>query len=109
MATTASHERSFDANRVPMKKIKYFYNTHTLRYEKLEIPLRVQLLKVFGFIASALVTSFIILFIGQKYFPSSNERQLQVENSNLRYTYKLLNKEVDELNERMAALEKRDN
>jgi murein DD-endopeptidase MepM/ murein hydrolase activator NlpD len=92
-----------------MKKIKYIYNTHTLRYEKLEIPLRVQLLKVFGFIASALVTSFIILFIGQKYFPSTNERQLQVENANLRYTYKLLNKEVDEMNERMAALEKRDN
>ena len=92
-----------------MKKIKYFYNTHTLRYEKLEIPFRVRLLKVFGFIAAALVTSFIILFIGQKYFPSTNERQLQVENANLRYSYKLLNKEVDELNERMAALEKRDN
>ena len=92
-----------------MKKIKYFYNTHTLRYEKLEVPLRVKLLRVFGFIAAALVTSFIILFIGQKYFPSANERQLQVENANLRYSYKLLDKEVDELNERMVALEKRDN
>jgi murein DD-endopeptidase MepM/ murein hydrolase activator NlpD len=92
-----------------MKRIKYFYNTHTLRYEKLETPLRVKLLRVFGFIAAALVTSFIILFIGQKYFPSANERQLQVENANLRYSYKLLNKEVDELNERMVGLEKRDN
>lgn len=92
-----------------MKKIKYFYNTHTLRYEKLETPLRVKLLRVFSFIASALVTSFIILFIGQKYFPSANERQLQVENANLRYSYKLLNGEVDELNQRMVALEKRDN
>ena len=92
-----------------MKKIKYFYNTHTLRYEKLEIPLRVKLLRVFGFIASALVTSFIILFVGQKYFPSANERQLQQENANLRYSYRLLNSEVNELNERMAALEKRDN
>ena len=92
-----------------MKKIKYVYNTHTLRYEKLEVPLRVKLLRVFGFIATALVTSFIILFIGQKYFPSANERQLQQENANLRYTYKLLNGEVNELNERMTALEKRDN
>ena len=92
-----------------MKKIKYFYNTHTLRYEKLETPLRVKLLRVFGFIATALVTSFIIVLIGQKYFPSSNERQLQQENANLRYTYKLLDGEVSELNERLAALEKRDN
>jgi murein DD-endopeptidase MepM/ murein hydrolase activator NlpD len=94
---------------IVMKKIKYFYNTHTLRYEKLEVPLRVKLLRVFGFIASALVTSFIILFVGQKYFPSANERQLQQENANLRYSYRLLNSEVNELNERMAALEKRDN
>lgn len=92
-----------------MKKIKYFYNTHTLRYEKLETPLRVKLLRVFGFIATALVTSFIIVLIGQKYFPSANERQLQQENANLRYTYKLLDGEVSELNERLAALEKRDN
>ncbi len=92
-----------------MKKIKYFYNTHTLRYEKLEVPLRVKLLRVFGFIASALVTSFIILLVGQKYFPSANERQLQQENANLRYSYRLLNSEVNELNQRMAALEKRDN
>jgi hypothetical protein len=31
-----------------MKKIKYYYNTHTLRYEKLEVPLRVKLLRVFA-------------------------------------------------------------
>jgi murein DD-endopeptidase MepM/ murein hydrolase activator NlpD len=92
-----------------MKKIKYYYNTHTLRYEKLETPLRVKLLRVFGFIATALVTSFIILLVGQKYFPSANERQLQQENANLRYSYKLLNAQVGELNERMVGLEKRDN
>ncbi len=92
-----------------MKKIKYFYNTHTLRYEKLDTPLRVRLLRVFGFIASALVSSFLILLVGQKYFPSANERQLQVENANLRYSYKLLDKEVDELNGRLASVEKRDN
>jgi murein DD-endopeptidase MepM/ murein hydrolase activator NlpD len=92
-----------------MKKVKYFYNTHTLRYEKLEVPLRVRLLRVFGFIAAALVTSFIIVLVGQKYFPSANERQLQQENANLRYSYKLLDGEVNELNERLSALEKRDN
>lgn len=92
-----------------MKKIKYFYNTHTLRYEKLETPLRVKLLRVFGFIAAALFTSAIIILIGQKYYPSENERQLQKENDNLRYTYKLLGAQINELNQRIAGLEKRDN
>jgi murein DD-endopeptidase MepM/ murein hydrolase activator NlpD len=92
-----------------MKKIKYFYNTHTLRYEKVEIPLRVKLLRVFGFIAASLVTSLIILLIGQKYFASTREKQLIQENANLHYTYKLLNDEVNQLDERMDLLEKRDN
>ena len=46
-----------------MKKIKYFYNTYTLRYEKLITPLRVKLLRVFGFVAAAVVTAFIIVAI----------------------------------------------
>jgi hypothetical protein len=44
-----------------MKKIKYYYNTHTLRYEKLVIPLRVKLLRILGFIAAAIVTALIIV------------------------------------------------
>lgn len=92
-----------------MKKVKYFYNTHTLRYEKLVTPLRVKLLRVFGFIAAALTTSFVIVMIGQRYFPSANERLLQQENANLRYSYNILEKQVDDLEQRLVSLEKRDN
>ncbi|MEI9944125.1 MAG: hypothetical protein WDN26_07850 [Chitinophagaceae bacterium] len=45
-----------------MKKIKYYYNTNTLRYEKLEVPLRVKLLRIFGFIAAAFVYRRIYFF-----------------------------------------------
>jgi murein DD-endopeptidase MepM/ murein hydrolase activator NlpD len=92
-----------------VKKVKYFYNTHTLRYEKLVTPLRVKLLRVFGFIAAALTTSFIIVLIGQKYFPSANERTLQLENANLKSSLRILDQQIEELEQRMAALEKRDN
>lgn len=92
-----------------MKKVKYFYNTHTLRYEKLETPLRVKLLRVFGFIAMALVTSYIIILVGQKYYPSEREDMLQKENESLKYSIKLLQGEVEQINQRMVALEKRDN
>lgn len=89
----------------PLKKVKYFYNTHTLRYEKLVTPLRVKLLRVFGFIATALTTSFIIVLIGQKYFPSANERSLQQDNANLRSNLRILDQQLEELEQRMAALE----
>ena len=92
-----------------MKKIKYFYNTHTLRYEKLETPLRVKLLRVFGFIAAALVTSVIIVLIGQRYFPSNNERTLRNERDQLTYQLKILQQQLAEIDQRVDAVEKRDN
>lgn len=92
-----------------MKKVKYYYNTHTLRYEKLVTPLRVKLLRIFAFIATALTTSFIIVMVGQRYFPSANERKLQAENTMLRSNYRLLDRELTKLEERMLALERRDN
>ena len=66
-----------------MKKIKYYYNTNTLRYEKLETPLRVTLLRVLGFLSSAIVTALILVSIAYKYFPSANEKRLMQRNEAL--------------------------
>lgn len=92
-----------------MKKTKYIYNTHTLRYEKAVTPLWVKLLRVLGFVAAAIVSSFIIVLLAQRYFPSGNERALRTENNTLRYSYRVLQKEMNALEQRMATLEKRDN
>jgi murein DD-endopeptidase MepM/ murein hydrolase activator NlpD len=92
-----------------LKKVKYFYNTHTLRYEKLITPLRVKLLRIFGFIAATLVSAFILISLVQKYFPSAAERALRQENANLRYGYGILERQITDLEKRMVAMEKRDN
>ncbi|MET0243539.1 MAG: M23 family metallopeptidase [Flavitalea sp.] len=92
-----------------MKKIKYYYNTNTLRYEKLETPLRVTLLRVFGFISAALVTAIIIVSIAYRYFPSANEKRLMQTNERLRENYGLLQDRTVELQRQMLTLEKRDN
>ena len=67
-----------------MKKIKYYYNTNTLRYEKLETPLRVRVLRIFGFIAAAFVTAVIISLIAFKFVGSPNEKLLGFENQRLK-------------------------
>ncbi|RYG05462.1 MAG: M23 family peptidase [Chitinophagaceae bacterium] len=92
-----------------MKKIKYYYNTNTLRYEKLETPLRVTLLRVFGFISAALVTAIIIVSIAYRYFPSANEKRLMQTNERLRENYGLLQDRTVDLQRQMRTLEKRDN
>jgi murein DD-endopeptidase MepM/ murein hydrolase activator NlpD len=92
-----------------MKKIKYYYNTNTLRYEKLEIPLRVKLLRIFGFIAAAFVTAALISYFAFQFVGSPNEKILRSQNENLRYRYKELNDRVKTIQTQMQELEKRDN
>ena len=77
-----------------MKKIKYFYNTNSLRYEKLETPLRVKLLRIFGFIAAAIVTAAIISFFAFRFVGSPNEKLLSMENERLQDKYHELNDQV---------------
>jgi hypothetical protein len=92
-----------------MKKIKYFYNTNTLRYEKLETPLRVTLLRILGFFSASIVTALILVSLAYRYFPSANEKRLMQRNENLKDDYYVLNERVKKLQDQMVSLEKRDN
>lgn len=92
-----------------MKKVKYFYNTHSLRYEKLTTPLRVKLLRVFGFIATSIVTAAIIVAIGFKYIGSPNERILRHQLEDYQDSYTLINERLKQLQQKIGDLEKRDN
>lgn len=92
-----------------MKKVKYYYNTHTLRYEKLETPLRVRLLRVFGFIAASLVAAAILVAIAFQYIESPKEILLRQENDDLKENYEVLKDRTDQLHKQMLELENRDN
>ncbi len=92
-----------------MKKIKYFYNTNTLRYEKLETPLRVKLLRVLGFISAAIVTAIIIVSIAYRYFPSATEKRLIQDNQELQQQFEVLEERTKKIQQQVTELEKRDN
>jgi murein DD-endopeptidase MepM/ murein hydrolase activator NlpD len=92
-----------------MKKIKYYYNTNSLRYEKLETPLRVKLLRVFGFIAAAFVTAAIISFFAFRFVGSPNEKLMQMENERLQDKYTELNDRLKAAQQQVSELVKRDN
>ena len=92
-----------------MKKIRYYYNTSTLRYEKLEIPLRVKLLRFFGFIAAALVTAMLISYLAFRFIGSPGEKILRIENERMKDQYKELSAQLKSVQEQMHELEKRDN
>ena len=92
-----------------MKKIKYFYNTNTLRYEKLVTPLRVLLLRVFGFFSVLLVSSALVIWIYTKFIPRPSDKESNLRLDLMKDNYAVLNEKVKVLQEQMAGLEKRDN
>ena len=92
-----------------MKKIKYYYNTNTLRYEKLETPFRVKLLRVFGFVAAALVTAGLISYLAIQFIGSPKEKILQQQNEDLKDNYRQLKDRTQSIQQQMQELEKRDN
>jgi murein DD-endopeptidase MepM/ murein hydrolase activator NlpD len=92
-----------------MKKIKYFYNTHSLRYEKYETSLRVKILRVFAFIATAVVSAGIIVAFAFQYINSPKELILRQRNDDLKQDYATLSNRLQQMQMQMNELEKRDN
>lgn len=92
-----------------MKKIKYYFNTHTLRFEKVDTPLKVRLLQLFGFIAASIVTGVVIVAILFQYIDSPKEKLLRQQNESYKANYSLIQQRLKQLELQMNELESRDN
>jgi murein DD-endopeptidase MepM/ murein hydrolase activator NlpD len=92
-----------------MKKVKYYYNTNTLRYEKLVVPLRVKLLRILGFLATAIVTGLIIVAFAFRFLDSPKEKLLRMQYERSQQDFMSINGKVRDLEQRLKQLEKRDN
>lgn len=92
-----------------MKKIKYFYNANTLRYEKLVTPLRVKLLRVFGVLSALLVSSVLVIVLYTRFVPRPQDKMLLYRYDAMKENYGVLSSRVKALEQEMLALEKRDN
>lgn len=92
-----------------MKRIKYYYNTHTLKYEKLVVPLRVKLLRFFVFIVASVLTAFAIVLIASRFIPSPRLKMAELKYEKMLQNYEALVDETEKLQHQMALLEKRDN
>jgi len=92
-----------------MKKVKYYYNTNTLRYEKLVVPLRVKLLRIMGFLASAIVTALIIVAFAFRFLDSPKEKILRLQYERSQQDLGVISSRIKLIDQQMKQLEKRDN
>lgn len=92
-----------------MKKIKYYYNTQTLRYEKLETPLRIRLLRALGFLSALIVTSVVVIYVYNRFFPKPQAIEANRRHEIMMQNYKMIQAKVNELEFEIERLEERDN
>jgi murein DD-endopeptidase MepM/ murein hydrolase activator NlpD len=92
-----------------MKKIKYFYNTQTLKYEKLVVSVRVKILRILGFISAAIVTGILFLSVAYRFLDSPKEKVLRSDIDNMKEEYNALQGRIAELKGQLDELQHRDN
>ncbi len=91
-----------------MRREKFIYNTQTLRYEKVEESLSTKILRVFGFICTALLTAFIFTLAAHRFFPSPKEKALMREIDHMKLKYEHVLGDLDVLNQELDNLQQRD-
>lgn len=92
-----------------MSKVKYYYDSETLSYRKIEKKKRRTLKFVSVFILAAALFGFLTVFITSQYIESPKEKALKRELSNMQLQYELLNRKMDEAQLVLEDIANRDN
>jgi murein DD-endopeptidase MepM/ murein hydrolase activator NlpD len=92
-----------------MPKVKYHFNTHTLKYDKVIVSWKKRLLRVLGFLASAVVFASVIVLIAYNFFDSPKEKQLRRQLAETTFQLDLLKQRADQVEDVLRDIQDRDN
>ncbi|MFT5166855.1 MAG: murein DD-endopeptidase MepM/ murein hydrolase activator NlpD [Saprospiraceae bacterium] len=91
-----------------MRKEKFVYNTQTLRYEKVVVPVKVKIFKLFSFVSAVTVTAIIIISIAFTYFSSPKEQALTREIDQMKDQMLLMGSDYDNISKVLENIQDRD-
>ena len=92
-----------------MSKIKYYYDSDTLSYRKIERRKRNTFKFAMVFLFASALFGFLFVFIASQYIESPKEKALNRELQNMQLQYGLLNKKMAEAERVLTNVEDRDN
>ena len=92
-----------------MSKIKYYYDSDTLSYRKIERRKRNTFKFAMVFLFASALFGFLFVFITSQYIESPKEKALNRELQNMQLQYGLLNKKMAEAERVLTNVEDRDN
>jgi murein DD-endopeptidase MepM/ murein hydrolase activator NlpD len=91
-----------------MSKIKFYFNTKSLTYEKVQVKLWDRVKRILGFLVTGLAFAAVTMFFAYTYFDSPKEKQLRREIEALTYQYEILNERMERVASVMQDLQERD-
>ena len=91
-----------------MAKIKYFYNPHSLDFEKVTTSVRGLVFRVFGFLSASIVAGSFFLLLAYNYIDSPKEKILKREIENYNLQTQRLNQKLDRMNRQLHDLQDKD-
>jgi murein DD-endopeptidase MepM/ murein hydrolase activator NlpD len=92
-----------------MSKVKFYYDSDTLSYKKIERKKRNTVKYASIFILASALFAFLFVFLASQFVKSPKERALVRELQHMELQYKLLNKKMDQAQNVLSNVEERDN
>ena len=91
-----------------MAKVKYYYNTKTLNYQRIEKSVWDKLKSSLIYLSASIFSAVILIVIFFNFFDSPKEKRLKRDISDLLNQYELLNKDIDNINLVLEDIQDRD-
>lgn len=92
-----------------MPKIKYYFNTHSLKYERVIISWKKRALRILGFLSTAVVFASVIVLIAYNFFNSPKEKQLKRALEETTLQLEILKQRTDQVEAVLSDIQDRDN
>lgn len=90
------------------RKEKFVYNTQTLSYERVVVPLKTRILQAFGFFSAVLVAAIGLLALLYHFFPSPREKELLQEIAQMERKFAQINEAMDQMSKTLQSIQERD-
>jgi murein DD-endopeptidase MepM/ murein hydrolase activator NlpD len=92
-----------------MPKVKYHFNTSSLKYEKVVVSWKKRLLRVFGWLSTAVVFGVVIMLLAYNLLDSPKEKQLRRQLEETSYQLDLLKQRSVQVEAVLRDIQERDN
>lgn len=91
-----------------MSKVKYYYDTKTLSYKRIEKNGFYRFKQIGLFVASSALFAFIIVILAFRFFDSPKEKRLKREIENMALQYDILDERMDQIQLVLGDMQQRD-